>query len=309
MPSCTTVLCLSRPPDGERFRGIGWLTAYVPGSRAGTFPEGSAIRVPAGSKFVFQQHYTPNGTEQTDLTKLGLTFGKDEEITHEVYTLVGIDQEFEIPPNADSHQVSMRVPYLPPDAELLAVMPHMHLRGKAFRLFAERDGESSILLDVPKYDFNWQHSYEFAEPIALSSIDGLKCDVTFDNSAKNPVNPDPQEVVTWGDQTWEEMAVAFFEVKEPREKPASAEPVPDEKKTPDSPELLARMAAEADRILGLFDKNEDGVVTRYETPNAFRRRAFWEIDRDRDGKLTRAEIEQTAKWRRSLEIAGESVRR
>ena len=99
-----------RPPDGARFRGIGWLTAYVPGTRVGSFPEGSAVLVPAKSKLVFQQHYTPNGTEQTDITKLGLTFGNEEEITHEVYTLVGIDQEFEIPPQTSRHPNTRIVP-------------------------------------------------------------------------------------------------------------------------------------------------------------------------------------------------------
>lgn len=286
-----------RPPDGTRFRGIGWLTAYVPGSRAGTFPDRSAIRVPAGSKLVFQQHYTPNGVEQTDMTKLGLTFGKDEDITHEVYTLVGIDQEFEIPPHAESYSVQGRVRYLPPHAQLLAVMPHMHLRGKSVRLFAESKGEQSVLLDVPHYDFNWQHSYEFKDPVPLSSIDDLSFDATFDNSNNNPANPDPSEFVTWGDQTNEEMAVVFYAVSEPREKPQLEKPVAATKPVQDSPEKLARMRAEADRILGKFDRNGDGVVTQFETPDIFRRRAFWEIDQDRNGELTRAEIEAAARRR------------
>ena len=231
------------------------------------------------------------------MTKLGLTFGKDEDITHEVYTLVGIDQEFEIPPHAESYSVQGRVRYLPPHAQLLAVMPHMHLRGKSVRLFAESKGEQSVLLDVPHYDFNWQHSYEFKDPVPLSSIDDLSFDATFDNSNNNPANPDPSEFVTWGDQTNEEMAVVFYAVSEPREKPQLEKPVAATKPVQDSPEKLARMRAEADRILGKFDRNGDGVVTQFETPDIFRRRAFWEIDQDRNGELTRAEIEAAARRR------------
>jgi peroxiredoxin len=286
-----------RPPDGARFRGIGWLTAYVPGLRAGAFPDGSAIMVPAGSKLVFQQHYTPSGTEQTDITKVGLLFGDDQDIKDEVYTLVGIDQEFEIPPHAKSHKVSSSVASFPEHGQLLAIMPHMHVRGRSFRLFTKRDNQTEILLDVPNYDFNWQHSYRLVEPLPLSSIDELKFDITFDNSSSNLANPDPAQHVTWGDQTWEEMAVAFFEVLEPREKPESAKA--DQPHSVDTLTLgiQTRMKAEADRMLNAFDKNKDGEIIPNETPIAFRRHGFWEIDRDGNGRLSRDEIEQAARRR------------
>jgi len=291
-----------RPPDGARFRGIGWLTAYVPGARNGTFPKGSAVFVPAGSKFVFQQHYTPNGTAQSDITKLGMTFADEKDITHEVYTLVGIDQEFEIPPNATDHKVSARV-YLPSGGELLSINPHMHLRGKTFRCFAEQDGERNLLLDVPKYDFNWQHTYRLKQPIPVSQLEKLEFDVTFDNSEANPVNPNPSEYVSWGDQTWEEMAVAFFEVKEAREqpepgdKPRAKTKTKVAKKAPEvSAEKRKRMQQEADRILSKLDKDKDGLVTVREAPYAFRR-IFWQIDTDHDQKLSRGEIEEAARYR------------
>ena len=296
-----------RPPDGSQFRGIGWLTAYVPGSRAGSFPEGHAIKVPAKSKLVFQQHYTPSGTEQTDMTQLGITFGKDEEVTHEVYTLVGIDQQFEIPPHSENHVVHNQVQYLPKNATLRSIMPHMHLRGKSFRLFAERDADESIVLDVPRYDFNWQHAYRLKEPIPLGSLDQLRFEVAFDNSANNPVNPNPDEHVTWGDQTWEEMAVAFFEVSEPREKPKPD--VVDDAKVASaghdsqanaeklSVEQKQRIQTQVDRILGRFDANEDGIVEYEEATLVFRRYAFWGIDENRDRRLTKEEIEKAARWR------------
>jgi len=296
-----------RPPDGSRFRGIGWLTAYVPGSRAGSYPEGHAIKVPAKSKLVFQQHYTPTGTEQTDLTTLGLTFGKDEEIHHEVYTLVGIDQQFEIPPHAENHVVRSEVYNMPHHATLRSIMPHMHLRGKSFRLFADRGDLEDVLLDVPRYDFNWQHAYQLKEPIPLSSLDRLHFEVAFDNSAANPVNPDPEEHVTWGDQTWEEMAVAFFEVSEPRKKPKAkssqsdvASKLEDNEpatEKPLTPEQQEEVDAHVMRLLKRFDKNKNGIVEYDEMSLAFRRYAIWEFDQNRDRELTKEEIEQAARGR------------
>ena len=210
-----------RPPDGVESQGVGWLTAYVPGQRATMFPTGYARRVPAGSKFVFQMHYTPNGIEQIDITKIGINFVESDQVTHEVFTLVGLDQEFEIPPHASNHQVQASLRWFPRDGELLAVMPHMHLRGKSFRLKANirsnefTDETSEDLLEVPHYDFNWQHTYELKSPISFQSIQSLKFEVGFDNSSSNPFNPNPNEYVLWGDQTWEEMAVAFLEVAKP----------------------------------------------------------------------------------------------
>ena len=287
-----------RPPDGETFRGLGWLTAYVPGARVVGLPQGNAIRIPAKSKLVFQQHYTPVGSPQSDLTRLGLWLANEAEITHEIYTLVGINHDFEIPPGVQHHRVHAVVPQLPRNATLLAATPHMHVRGKSFRLFAGRGDDPEILLDVPSYDFNWQHTYRFKHPLPLAGVDTLEFDVVFDNSAANPVNPDPDEHVTWGDQTWEEMAIAFFEVSEPRAAPLQTSQTPPVDVHASVPaEQLARRQAEADRMLLAFDKNGDGLIARQETPLAFRRFGFNEIDRNRDEMLTREEIEDAARRR------------
>ena len=154
------------------------------------------------------------------MTRLGITFADEKDVSHEVYTTRGNrPAKFEIPPGKENHVVKGQVPYLPPHATLRSIMPHMHLRGKSFRCFTKQDGEEEVILDVPNYDFNWQHAYQLKNPIPLSNLDRLRFDVAFDNSSKNPVNPNPSEYVTWGDQTWEEMAVAFFEVSEPRVAP------------------------------------------------------------------------------------------
>jgi len=234
-------------------------------------------------------HYTPNGAEQHDLTKIGILLGRDEDVTHEVFTVVAIDQEFEIPPHVADYAVTTTVPRLPQDSELYAIIPHMHLRGKSIRLSSSRGGTERILLDVPRYDFNWQHSYYLAEPLPLSSIDKITMTATFDNSAANPTNPDPSQHVTWGDQTWEEMAIAFLEVSEPRgmkRRPAG--------KPARKPADTAAIEAFVAKFLQRFDKNRDGVVERDETPLSFRTFGFNRFD-DGDGRLTADEIRRAAR--------------
>ncbi|QDT84490.1 redoxin domain-containing protein [Gimesia chilikensis] len=285
-----------RPPDGADFRGIGWLTAYVPGQRISMLPPGRARKVPAGSKLVFQMHYTPTGSVAEDISKVGLIFGKDEEISHEVFTLIGIDQEFEIPPHASDFPVSAKVRRIPPHAELLAIAPHMHLRGKSFRLFTKQDKKKEILLDVPNYDFNWQHIYELSKPMSLDTVDGLEFTVKFDNSKDNPFNPDPNEYVTWGDQTWEEMAIAFFEVAEPRKKKSQETKQKPEKKLTKAEaekqrevELKKELDKRAAAFFKRFDKNGDGRVDVEEVPLATQR--YGRIrDDNGDGVIQREEL-------------------
>jgi peroxiredoxin len=285
-----------RPPDESEFRGIGWLTAYVPGQRLVVMPPGYARKIPAGSRLVFQMHYTANGTPQEDTTKVGIVFGQREEMTHEVITLIGIDQEFEIPPHAADHEVSGKVRWLPKGGRLLGIAPHMHVRGKSFELFADHEGRTETLLHVPNYDFNWQHSYVLSEALDLDSIDALRFKATFDNSAANPFNPDPNEWVSWGDQTWEEMAVAFLEVAEPLETERTTEIGVASQTTDTSPEREAKIEKFVDDFFKELDTNGDGVVGRNEAPIAVRN-SFSRFDEDRNNLATREELRRVAERR------------
>jgi peroxiredoxin len=288
-----------RPPDGSEFRGIGWLTAYVPGQRLVVMPPGHARKIPAGSRLVFQMHYTATGSPQEDTTKVGIVFGKREDVTHQVITLVGIDQEFEIPPHAENHEVQGKIRWLPKDGRLLGVAPHMHVRGRTFELIAERDGQSETLLQVPRYDFNWQHSYVFKVPLNLNAIDSLRFKASFDNSVANPFNPDPSQWVTWGDQTWEEMAVAFLEVAEPLEnvsEAASSRPAGESSTSGVSGDREARIQKFIDDFFADLDANGDGVVTRSEVPLAVRN-SFSHFDHDGNNLATREEIRTVAERR------------
>ena len=287
-----------RPPDGLQFRGVGWMTAYVPGQRLPLLLPGHARRIPAGSKLVFQMHYTPNGDIQEDLSKVGLVFMNEAEVTDELLTLVGIEQEFEIPPHDGHVEVEASVGWFPRDGKLLAISPHMHVRGKSFLVSNRHGNEYQLLLDVPRYDFNWQHVYQLEDPLPLNEVDDLHFVATFDNSSANPTNPDPTEFVTWGDQTWEEMAVAFYEVSQPRNRPG---PSPLERTSAGNADQLRRLANRTEAFLAdffdRFDQDKDGQVHRDETPIGFRRFGFRQFDADGDRILTEKEVRDHAQTR------------
>jgi peroxiredoxin len=303
IPGCRSVVhhCIVfvRPPDGQEFRGVSWLTAYVPGQRVGMLPPGYGRHVPAGSQLVFQMHYTPNGSEQSDLSRVGLLIADESEITHELYSQIGLEQEFEIPPHTANYTVSASPRRLPDHGTLLAVAPHMHLRGKSFRLISRRADAEFILLDVPRYDFNWQHVYEFAEPLPLESIGKLKFFATFDNSESNPVNPDATQHVTWGDQTWEEMAVAFFEIAVPRQKTSDpkTQPATTAVEVGQREERVQRFTTQ---FFGRFDSNADGQIHRSELPLSTEQFGLWQLDENGDGSLTRAEVTHAIERRGDL---------
>ena len=287
-----------RPPDGGDVGRFGILAAYVPGQQPTVLPSGFARRIPAGSKIVFQMHYTPVGNLERDRTEVGLVFTDREDVTHEVYAIGGIHQEFEIPPHVSDHLVRGEVHRYPRGGQLLSVMPHMHLRGKSFRLLAERAGVQETLLDVPGYDFNWQHNYEFSRPPRLEEIERLSFEARFDNSAANPFNPDPSATVTWGDQTWEEMAVVFLDVAEPL-KSDPTRVSPDRRKgvtgmPADGSKKRELAEAFADRYLRKFDRNRDGVISPNELPDAVRLFAFSGMDHNNNGVLEREELVREA---------------
>src|SRR5262245_44783898 len=201
-------------PPGAKLGGGdfvgGWLAATAPGARPMILREGMAKKVPAGSRFVFQMHYTPNGTAQQDRSCIGIVFADPTTIHKVVATEKAANPRFRIPPGDPNYKVEANTT-LSRDTVVLSLMPHMHVRGKAFRYTAfYPGGEQEILLDVPHYDFNWQNSYEFVEPKLMPKGTRVYCEAWFDNSEGNLANPDPTKEVRWGDQTWEEMMIGYF---------------------------------------------------------------------------------------------------
>jgi mono/diheme cytochrome c family protein len=195
------------------------LLVYAPGSSPDMWPATMAKYVPAGADVVLQMHYTANGTATTDQTRVGVRFAKQPP-PQRVLTLQLTNDHFVIPPGAPDYRVEAWGT-LPNDATLLSFFPHMHMRGKRFEYnvvsepFKKHDGERAPrfapLLRV-NYHFHWQMSYRLATPLRLEAGTELQAVAWFDNSRDNPHNPDPDEAVRWGEQTYDEMMVGFFDV-------------------------------------------------------------------------------------------------
>jgi peroxiredoxin len=187
------------------------LSGWAPGDMPAMYSPGTARRIPAGSKLMFEVHYTPNGVEQTDRSSVGVIFAK-ERPDRIAETNILANLTFRIPAGAASHRGEMTFTF-PKDGEVLSFMPHMHLRGSSAKYVARYpDGKSETLLYVPDYDFNWQSVYRFAEPLKVPKGTKLTWIGHWDNSADNPRNPDPTKHVGWGLQTWDEMQNGWMDV-------------------------------------------------------------------------------------------------
>jgi len=194
-------------------RDFYFLAAYVPGMLAGEpFPEGAAKRIPAGSWFRFEVHYVPNGSEQEDLSRVGMIFADAESVTHEVRTLAVINTDFVIKPHLDDQTFAAQSKPTDIDMQALGFFPHMHLRGKSFKYeVVHPDSRVETVLSVPRYDFNWQTRYLSAEPLPLPAGSRIHIRAAYDNSEGNLANPDPSATVRNGIQTWDEMMVGYVD--------------------------------------------------------------------------------------------------
>lgn len=276
------ILAFVESPGGRHtvgdLEGIdGYLAGYVPGLTIEPFPSGMAKRIPAKSKLVFQVHYTPIGLVQTDQSQIGLVFVEPEAVTREVITTSSIRRNLEIPAGSSDHQVSSFSHRPLEGAKLLGMMPHMHLRGKSFRFdLQSADGTIKPLLNVPRYDFHWQSSYRLAEPIPLAADDRIVCVAQFDNSTANPNNPDPRQVVRWGDQTREEMMIGYFDIAIDRSEAIG-------------PDIDLDRHVHLVHIMDRFDSNRNGVAEQTEVPPRNIDR-FHALDVNGDNQVTFAEL-------------------
>ncbi len=285
------ILVFDQPPDrtGRDFAGgvRGFLAGYVPGLRSVPYPPGMAKFLRAGSKLVFQLHYTPIGSAQRDLSKIGFVFADPSEIQYEVKTISAFQPNIRIPRNADRHPEVSKTRLAQP-AKLLSLMPHMHLRGTAFeyQLYQPEDKTWTTLLDVPNYDFNWQTSYRLAEPLDLPKGSYVKCIAHYDNSADNLNNPDPSQTVGWGEQTWDEMMIGYFDI---------AVQVDPERRAAGEVQDMGLQRAE--EFILQQDKDDDFQLQVGELPLKMRVMAFG-ADQDRDGVISAAELRDAFSQRR-----------
>lgn len=210
------------PVSAAEERGGFW-GEYVPGQNTLVFPDGFAKKLPKGARLRFQMHYTPNGRATTDRTRVGVIYAK-EKPRHEVRVAGIVNPRISIPPGRSDHreEASIRLPF---DATITGFLPHLHVRGKACRYELIRgDGSRTTLLDIPRYDFNWQLLYRRHEPLALEAGDTLVFTAWYDNSDGNPANPDPTKTVRWGPQTFDEMHLGYVEYFVPGVAPGDAQP-------------------------------------------------------------------------------------
>lgn len=237
--------------DGNLAILVGW----APGDLGLVCPPDTALRVPKGAKLRLEMHYTPNGKKVKDRSSIGIQFASKPP-RYELLLSEFANMGFEVPAN-DPHHKAEATMRIRADARLVSLTPHMHWRGKAYHYeVVYPDGKKETLLSVPRWDFNWQHTYRFAEPVKLPKGSKLHAVAHWDNSSLNPLNPDPTKPVRFGLQTWDEMMVGFAAFV--WENPETAA------------ELAKNPPSFADQIFDRIDTNGDDVITEDEIPERFR---------------------------------------
>ena len=299
------VLVFVAPPESDADQdenteqeNRGFFAAYVPGTSAMIFPENYGKRLTKGSRLRFQIHYTPNGQKTTDQLEIGLLKAVRKP-AHEIKVIGISNPNIKIPAGAGNH-VEVARQTVPTDINLLSFVPHTHVRGKAFKyeiVFPDKRRET--VLDVPRYDFNWQLRYQLAKPIAVPKGSVIIATATYDNSDANKANPDPTKTVYWGQQTDEEMMLGYteYEVTGPKAEFQSQVAGPLAAliggKTP---------AERRERFFNLMDKNKDNALTidemqmlknlvpRLRDDPERMNTVFKTLDTNDDGKLSRDEM-------------------
>ncbi len=190
------------------------LGGLAPGYEPNTFDKGMGSLLEPGTKVRFQMHYHKEsgpGTGVWDESVAAIKFWEKGEKIDYVMNVEPLGNfMFRIPAGSPDYTVAANYAFKQ-DGTILAINPHMHLRGKAAKYTATYpDGREEVILDVPKYDFNWQHTYYFAEPLKVPKGTKIRTQYWWDNSAANPANPDPTVDVKWGEPTTDEMAFGWM---------------------------------------------------------------------------------------------------
>ena len=190
------------------------ISAYVPGGDPDYYDENTGGLLRAGSKVNLQLHYTPDGTARTDKARIGLYFHDEGVVPQERMAgdcaCIFPNTWTPIPPY-DPNFVQTAEITLKNDIMLHTFLPHMHFRGKSMKATAiYADGTEEELIDIPRYEYAWQLSYTWREPKFIPAGTRLFVEGAFDNSADNPMNPDPSREVPWGQMSEDEMFFGAF---------------------------------------------------------------------------------------------------
>jgi mono/diheme cytochrome c family protein len=282
----------SDTPAGETVASSPFTTllqGYVPGVGYQKMAQDSGLWVPAASGLAFQAHYTTYGKETVEKTKLGLYFyPKGEEPKFPRRTFGIFDFSIEIPAGEAEHKEVAYIEF-PKDAVIYAFTPHSHKRGVAANVSIRYpDGKEELLLAMPRYDFNWQWDYVLAKPLTVPAGSKIMTRWIYDNSTRNPGNPDANKTIYWGEQSFEEMLAVYIHyhwvgetAKNPRD---------------DYDKLM-----QANLMLDVMDDNMDGKLELSElkggpqSPGAMLKKFFPLIDTNHDGVIDAKELAAAAK--------------
>lgn len=189
------------------------LGGWAPGARATALPDGVAMSLPATARVVLQVHYhVHGGNPEPDTTRIGVYYAKSKpQKLMRIWPVINF--LFTIPPNDPNYRVTASYP-VTQDAHVVLIAPHMHLLGRKMRVQAALpSGQSECLIDIGDWDFNWQGMYRYETPIALPAGTRLSLEAFYDNSSGNFRNPNtPPRGVSWGEETTDEMCIAFIGV-------------------------------------------------------------------------------------------------
>jgi mono/diheme cytochrome c family protein len=278
---------ISGPARGGPASAAQWEAAYgeyAVGGESFIVPDKLGIWLPAGGAMGFQMHYTPYGKANDDHSKIGFYFypeGKKPErvLRHLVIT----DNLIELPANTDKHQ-EVAYTKFPKDALLYSAFLHTHYRGESGHLdLVKPDGSREVLINLPRYDFNWQRTYDFVQPIKIPAGSKLVATYLYDNSVRNKANPDPNATVIWGDQSWEEMhyTSVYYQWADETEAVAKHDRAGEAALFRDS------------RYLGMLDDDLDDKVSKGELKGRIAKALgpkFDELDTNKDGALDAKEL-------------------
>jgi len=185
--------------------------AWAPGAKLGKFPQGSGKYLPANARFDLEMHYTTNGSPQADQTEVGIYLLKEKPALRYESVPV-INNSFEIRPGEANAAVQAMYGFKQ-GATLHSVTPHMHLRGRTMKFETlSPAGKREVIASIPRYDFNWQLTYVLAQPRPILPGTWAVLSGSFDNSPRNPSNPDPKKTVRWGEQSFDEMFLGWYNV-------------------------------------------------------------------------------------------------
>ena len=277
---------------GETFSESNWgasLGGYGPGRGSNIQPVDTGVWVPPSGGVGFQNHYTPYGKETTEKTQMGIYFyPKGQEPKYILRTFGIFDFSIEIRPGEEFHHETSYIEF-PKDAVLYGITPHAHMRGQSTQVsILYPNGKEEKLLALPRYDFNWQYEYFLKTPLKVPAGAKIVARWTYDNSTRNPGNPDSTKTVYWGEQTKDEMMATYLHYRWVDETVKH--------QTPEYEKML-----QAKLMMGVLDDNMDGKIELSElrggpqSPAQMLKKYFALIDTDHDGSIDAAELAAASK--------------